>query len=353
MYNSARPTRMLMYINNFVVFTGEKPKTCCSTSQLIDLNTNMAQPRQFLSRCPSCIDNFINLYCYFTCSPYQSDYMLPKETVSYKNKMAITKIDYAVSHDYAYGMYNSCKDVQMPSNNQKAIGALCGKESKDCTPENWLKFMGDKSLNPFTPFTINFNVSKSSYMDGNVTLKPMNETIDSCKRKCSCQDCEESCGEPLPPIKPQAPWEIIGIDGLTFVASLLYIIFILIFGTYLIWSHLVFRNPSEYEPQTAHPNTNGVNINGTVHIFDGEPSCFERNGARMEHKLESIFGAWGRFCSRRPIIVIVVGVCLCAILIGGISVFQVTTDPVELWSAPDSRARTEKKYFDEHFRSVV
>ena len=29
--------------------------------------------------------------------------------------------------------------------------------------------------------------------------------------------------------------------------------------------------------------------------------------------------------------------------------FQVTTDPVELWSAKDSRARTERDYFDSHF----
>ena len=29
--------------------------------------------------------------------------------------------------------------------------------------------------------------------------------------------------------------------------------------------------------------------------------------------------------------------------------FRVTTDPVELWSSPTSRARIEKNYFDQHF----
>ena len=28
---------------------------------------------------------------------------------------------------------------------------------------------------------------------------------------------------------------------------------------------------------------------------------------------------------------------------------EVTTDPVELWSSPNSRARVEKEYYDSHF----
>jgi Niemann-Pick C1 protein len=32
-----------------------------------------------------------------------------------------------------------------------------------------------------------------------------------------------------------------------------------------------------------------------------------------------------------------------------VCVIKVTTDPVELWSSPESRARQEKKYFDENF----
>lgn len=33
----------------------------------------------------------------------------------------------------------------------------------------------------------------------------------------------------------------------------------------------------------------------------------------------------------------------------GLRYMRITTDPVELWSAPHSRARLEKQYFDEHF----
>jgi Niemann-Pick C1 protein len=33
----------------------------------------------------------------------------------------------------------------------------------------------------------------------------------------------------------------------------------------------------------------------------------------------------------------------------GIMYMRVTTDPVELWAAPTSRARTEREFFDSHF----
>lgn len=34
---------------------------------------------------------------------------------------------------------------------------------------------------------------------------------------------------------------------------------------------------------------------------------------------------------------------------GGLVYMRITTDPVELWSSPDSQARQEKDYFDSHF----
>ena len=37
--------------------------------------------------------------------------------------------------------------------------------------------------------------------------------------------------------------------------------------------------------------------------------------------------------------------CLCS----GIYFLQLTTDPVDLWAAPSSRARLEKRYYDENF----
>ena len=48
-------------------------------------------------------------------------------------------------------------------------------------------------------------------------------------------------------------------------------------------------------------------------------------------------------------LVIIFTIIITASLSCGIYFFSVTTDPVKLWSSPDSQARLEKNYFDEHF----
>ena len=44
-----------------------------------------------------------------------------------------------------------------------------------------------------------------------------------------------------------------------------------------------------------------------------------------------------------PGLLITVGLCL------GIRYLDITTDPVELWASPASRARVEKEYYDDKF----
>ena len=58
-----------------------------------------------------------------------------------------------MSHDFAVGMFNSCRDVQMPSANERAIALLCGHSADACTPQNWLDYMGNTG-NMKTPFTV-------------------------------------------------------------------------------------------------------------------------------------------------------------------------------------------------------
>ena len=54
-------------------------------------------------------------------------------------------------------------------------------------------------------------------------------------------------------------------------------------------------------------------------------------------------------CAKYPVVVIVLGLVVCGACTAGVAMFKVTTDPVELWSAPGSRARQQKQYFDTHF----
>lgn len=75
-------------------------------------------------------------------------------------------------------------------------------------------------------------------------------------------------------------------------------------------------------------------------------------GKKFEEILQTIFCAYGKFCSRSPWIFIIplCGISCAVILsIGILTNFQAVTDPVKLWSAPSSRARLEKDFFDQNF----
>ena len=323
--------------------------TCCSNEQIIQMDKSLGPPKEFLARCPSCLKNFIDLYCSLACDPDQSDY-LKVTAYTTPNETAINGVDYVVSTDFAYGMYNSCKDVQMPSNNQRAIGALCGGDAASCTPQSWLDYMGSTAKNPAAPFDIKFYIMDVPYNDSGDILTPMNMTIEPCSTTCSCQDCSASCGPPPPPYVPPQRMKILNVDGFDFIAVCLFGLYVFIFGLYLIWSNLVCYDPSTYEPATVN-SLQGETIQAdNIPHTSSRPSACERMGASLERKFERFFSAWGRFCARHPYLVVGVGVVICAILSAGISMFQVTTDPVELWSAPDSRARQGKDYFDKNFR---
>jgi len=47
--------------------------------------------------------------------------------------------------------------------------------------------------------------------------------------------------------------------------------------------------------------------------------------------------------------VLFLGLCIIVGLGHGIMYIKVTTDPVELWAAPESRSRIEREFFDSHF----
>ena len=75
----------------------------------------------------------------------------------------------------------------------------------------------------------------------------------------------------------------------------------------------------------------------------------EKFQVKVENLLEKGFTSWGRFCASYKWFVVPIALALCAVLTYGNVHFKVVTDPVELWSAPDSRARLEKNYFDSNF----
>ena len=78
-------------------------------------------------------------------------------------------------------------------------------------------------------------------------------------------------------------------------------------------------------------------------------NILDRLGMAFEKGMTSFFTSWGTLCSRYPVPVILLSIGFAAGLATGINWLEVTTDPIELWAAPESRSRIERKFFDETF----
>ncbi|XP_005097476.1 NPC intracellular cholesterol transporter 1 [Aplysia californica] len=360
-------------------YHGPETKTCCADSQIITLDKQVAVPRQSLLRCPSCLRNFFNLWCHFTCSANQSDFTHVARTANYTfpngtEAKAVVAVDYEVSTDFANGMFNSCKNVQSPSSNQRALSLLCGRDVDQCTPEVWLKYMGNTD-NTQSPFSINFIVSNSntSFPGTNgtsVTIEPMNVTTVPCNKAptedseaCSCPDCPTSCSPIPPPSPPVKPCEILHVSCYDFAFTLVFAGFLMIFGCYSICYNIMVQDslrleqPGDDATSSCCGRIGGAAVHRNArkkefldNVSSDQLGRCERMGASIESFLERLFRNWGKICTRHPIKVIVITLIVSAVLCAGISLFQVTTNPVKLWSGPNSRARLEKEYFDSNFK---
>ncbi|MBN3321253.1 NPC1 protein, partial [Atractosteus spatula] len=329
---------------------------CCDVQQLQTLKGNLQLPLQFLSRCPSCFVNLMNLFCELTCSPRQSDFLSATsfspyvDPVTQENKTNVVEVQYYISETFVNAMYNACKDVEAPSSNEKALGLLCGKDAKDCNATNWIQYMFNinNGQTPFSIVPIFTDVPVGGKVPMNNATKGCNESLDDGSGPCSCQDCSLVCGpKPQPPPLPP-PWTLLGLDAMAVIMWISYVAFLLLFigGVLGAWCYRKQRILSEYGPILDSNNIHSINRSSDE---QEEVSCCETVGERFERGLRGLFSAWGSLCVRHPLAVLLVSVVFIAACSSGLVYMRITTDPVELWSAPDSQARREKEYFDSHF----
>ncbi|XP_055272832.1 NPC intracellular cholesterol transporter 1 [Moschus berezovskii] len=326
---------------------------CCDVQQLHTLKDNLQLPLQFLSRCPSCFYNLMNLFCELTCSPRQSQFLNVTATEDYvdpstnQTKTNVKELQYYVGESFANAMYNACRDVEAPSSNEKALGLLCGREASACNATNWIEYMFNKD-NGQAPFTITpvFSDLPTHGMEPmNNATRGCDESVDEVTGPCSCQDCSAVCGpKPQPPPAP-VPWRILGLDAMYVIMWSTYMAFLLVFfgAFFAMWCYRKRYFVSEYTPIDG-------NIPFSINASDkGGPTCCDPLGAAFEAHLRRLFERWGSFCVRHPGCVVFFSVAFIAACSSGLVFIQVTTDPVDLWSAPGSQARREKEYFDTHF----
>ncbi|XP_075953962.1 NPC intracellular cholesterol transporter 1 [Anarhichas minor] len=319
---------------------------CCDANQLNTLKGSLQLPLQFLSRCPSCFFNLMNLFCELTCSPHQSQFM----NATNFNVTNVVEVQYYIGQTFTNAMYNACKDVQAPSSNVKALSLLCGKDAKDCNATNWIQYMFDINNGqvPFSITPIFSDVPVSGYTPMNNKTYDCTEGLEDGSGPCSCQDCTKACGpRPVPPPLPP-PWTILGIDAMTVIMWISYTTFLLFFiGAVLgAWCYRKRTVMSEYGPILDSTDPLSLSGDNPDHV---NASCCETMGECFENALRTFFSCWGSFCVRRPSLVILGSLMVVAACSGGLVYMRITTDPVELWSAPTSQARQEKDYFDSHF----
>ncbi|XP_041659229.1 NPC intracellular cholesterol transporter 1 [Cheilinus undulatus] len=319
---------------------------CCDTTQLHTLKGSLQLPLQFLSRCPACFFNLMNLFCELTCSPHQSQFMNATQVKGFN----VLEVQYYIGQTFTNAMYNACKDVQAPSSNVKALSLLCGKDANECNATNWIQYMFDinNGQTPFPIIPIFSDAPVSGYDPMNNQTYNCTEGLEDGSGPCSCQDCSKACGpRPVPPPLP-SPWTILGMDAMTVIMWISYMAFLLIFiGTVVAaWCYRKRTIMSEYGPILDSNNPLSLNSDNPDQV---NASCCETLGERFENILRIIFSSWGSFCVRRPSLVILGSLVVIAASSGGLMYMRITTDPVDLWSSPTSQARQEKDYFDSHF----
>ncbi|XP_035246328.1 NPC1-like intracellular cholesterol transporter 1 [Anguilla anguilla] len=338
---------------------------CCSMNQLSSLENSLTLSKAILVRCPACADNFAHLHCITTCSPDQSQTLTILRTINVtvlgQEKEAVVAYRSYVSETFIDASFKSCQNVRIPATGGYAIATMCGRYGASlCTPQRWLDFQGDTS-NGLAPLDIDFRI-----IPNGAPVPPgiapyagkalrCNETTDTGGKACSCQDCVESCPAVAPPPPPPPPFLIGQLDGVLAVCLIVFVILSVTFVGFLVVRHFgpggsrSTVKAAEAKTKVKDKNSNEVGKAKDEVIDPGDVTCTDRNSLATEEFLGSVFQRWGTLMARHPFKVLLTSAAVVAVFGTGMMHIELTTDPVQLWSAPNSRARREKDFHDSHF----
>ncbi|KAM8760598.1 NPC1-like intracellular cholesterol transporter 1 [Acanthopagrus schlegelii] len=337
---------------------------CCSMKQLKSLENSLRLSRVILLRCPACAYNFAHLHCINTCSPNQTQTVEVTKVMNittFQNTTDTAVVAYKafISTTFADSAFGSCKNVRIPATGGFAIGTMCGSYgATQCTPQYWYDFQGDSS-NGLAPLDIDFKLIK----EGNTTGLPegvvpyngralkCNETTPTKGQACSCQDCTESCQMiQIPPTT--SPFTLLGEDGYLVVSVIVFCLLTFAFLLYLfVACFLRSRSRKDEEKGRGKGKGKDQNCNDVNQplIDPSEVTCTDRNSLVAQAFLSSKFQFWGTLMATYPLTVLLLSAVVVAVFSAGLKSIELTTDPVELWSAINSRARLEKEFHDTTF----
>ncbi|XP_010561311.1 PREDICTED: Niemann-Pick C1-like protein 1 [Haliaeetus leucocephalus] len=322
----------------------ETTRVCCSLAQLSALQLSVALSGTVLSRCPACARNFANLYCNNICSPDQSLFtnvtrVINRTMVQGTPKVAVVEYQCFYQQYFADDSFTSCRGVRLPATGGYAIDTMCGRYgARLCTTQRWLDFQGDKN-NGLAPLQINFQLVPNGTQPGDAivplggTAWRCNQALSTQEQPCSCQDCAESCPPVIAPPTPQPHFLLGNANGALVLCGLLFGHFALVFVVALLC-------------QCRRAKKKGTAPQPAPARIASRSACLSDASHRV---LARAFRRWGTLVAGHPVTVLAVVVVLAGGLSAGLVTLRLTTDPVELWSAPGSRARQEKAFYDQHF----
>jgi Niemann-Pick C1 protein len=320
---------------------------CCEAGQLDALQKNLKRADPMISSCPACKENFVNLFCTFTCSPDQSLFVNVTGTKEKSGKNLVTELTHLVSDAYGTGFYDSCKEVKFGGSNGKAMD-LIGGGAKNFT--QFLKFLGDKKFLG-SPFQMNFPRPSEGFPD----MQPMDKKTYKCDDedkdyRCACVDCPSSCQD-LPEVMPEQQCYVGILPCLSFAVILVYSIFLALLVT-AISGNVAYQKHAKHKAGNSrllHDSTLSDDEDDVHDVHHN--TVFDRPQRQyfINNILDRAFSKLGSFAAQFPAITISSSLLIVGLLSLGWLRFAIETDPVRLWVSPSSAAAKEKTFFDDNF----
>ncbi|KAJ3841539.1 hypothetical protein EV361DRAFT_76733 [Lentinula raphanica] len=331
---------------------------CCTNDQLETLEDNFRIVDKIVSSCPACKNNFHDFFCKFTCSPNQGTFLNVTSTQRTKtNQVAVKSVDFYVGPQFSQGFFDSCKNVKFDASNGYAMDFIGGGAKNY---HDFFRFLGEeKDLG--SPFQINFpSTSTPSFTP--LDPPPRNCSDNDLGSRCTCIDCPSIC-----PVLPDLPdtdsiCHVGVLSCLSFTLILTYSIAVVGFLVgFLIQKTIRKRRERRYErlalsgetPSSPRALVGAASLDdhnaGLARGLLDPVETVQPKQYRLNALLRKFFYKLGFTTASYPMLTCAIVLTIIGLINIGWTKFDIETDPVRLWVAPNSETRVQKDFFDEHF----
>ncbi|CAI2347918.1 unnamed protein product [Caenorhabditis sp. 36 PRJEB53466] len=304
----------------------EKASVCCTPLQLKGMTERISNAVAILGSCPSCFDNFAKLWCQYTCSPRQADFMKVQKFAVEAKKEIIEQIDYQVNRKFAEGLFDSCRYMWFANGPALRLMSIGGTVSF----ENFYEFMGQKNdaLNIPVSTSFQFNRKKNAM---NVPTTPCHKSAGPNVPACGFIDCPTNSVQLL---------DLSGVDKLsktvvtsTFPESLwvpkIFGMFALVFLVVVLLKY------------SCH-----------TRLTDGEGCYVDISEGNIEILFDDSCKWYANTVIQHPWMCAMLGLFVAAICCSGNAKFHSLTHSIDQVSAADGVTRRNEKTFIETFGPV-